>query len=267
MKVTVVSGFSPEGYELYGKKFIETFHRFWPHTTGLIVYHEDPIEMPRGKCICRWLPYGIRTFIEQNKNIPERCGMAPMPNWRKKDYTAGYSYRHDAVKFCWQMFYPEHAAQFLDNGDILVWLDGDVITTSEASTSFIEKELQNADLCYLGRPTHSELGFWAVKLGKETRRFLSSLAETYRSGAVFNMEQWHSAYVFDRCVEKFEGRKNNLTPSDTGNVWLKTPLAAFSTHLKGRLKAEYNVYGVPGGSTGGDGTVPATDARELSPVH
>lgn len=236
--LTVVTGFDPKGYELYGKKFIQTFHRLWPPSINLIVYHEDPIDMPRGGCISRWKPEGIGKFVEDNKDNAERCGLRARHGWQEKHRQSGYNYRFDAVKFCWQLFYPEDAAKSLKDGDILVWLDGDVITTDNARPDVIEASLQQHDLVHLGRTSQSELGFWAVRLNKDTRKFLKSLADTYRTGAVFNLDQWHSGYVFDHCLKSFGGRINNWTPNGTGNVWMKTPLAYFTVHLKGRLKQD-----------------------------
>jgi hypothetical protein len=96
------------------------------------------------------------------------------------------------------------------------------------------------DLCYLGRQgMHTELGFWAVRLNEATRRFLAHFAEMFRSDAVFNLPEWHSAYVFDH-VRRFHEtdrqypiRTLNLTLRGQGHVWFQSPLGRYTDHLKG----------------------------------
>lgn len=236
----VVTGWHPEGYQQYGKQFVSSFERWWPHSVGLSIYTEEPIPTDRGVCVNRWEPNGVKEFIDRNKDIPERNGRAPVPGWSVKHFKRNYNFRFDAVKFCWQLFYPEHAAESLPDGTVMIWLDGDVITTDYASLSGIGHALDGYDLCHLGRiTTQSELGFWAVRLNDETRSFLKDVADTYRTDRVFTLSEWHSGYVFDDCLKRFGGRANNLTPGGTGNVWCKSPLATFSTHLKGRAKEGY----------------------------
>jgi len=191
--------------------------------------------MPRGDFVLHSALNGAVEFAERNKNIPERCGKAPVPGWRKKDIRNGYSYRHDAVRFCWQLFYPEHASKSMNDGDILAWFDGDVVFTNHMPR-FIEGTLNTADLAYLGRVTHTELGFWAIRLSAATREFLWFMPELYRSGQVFKLPEWHSAYVFDYARSQFPIRSNDLTPGKKGNVWQQCQLQDFSIHLKGNLK-------------------------------
>ena len=38
--VAVVTSFSPDGYELYGRRMVETFEKFWPADIKLYVYYE-----------------------------------------------------------------------------------------------------------------------------------------------------------------------------------------------------------------------------------
>ncbi len=121
MPTTVVSGFSPDGYKLYGKNFIETFDQFASPSYGLIVYARKPIPMPRGRCVLYQELNGAFEFVEKYKDKPEYNGLKPVPGWRPKDEIHGYCYRFDAVKFCWQLFYMEHASSLLPDGDLMAW--------------------------------------------------------------------------------------------------------------------------------------------------
>lgn len=244
MRIVVCSGFSPAGYEKYGKEFLRTFDKYWPKEVELLVYCEETVEVPRDGFMklsdCR----GVDEFIRRYQDEPEACGKKQTSrtvNWKPKDSLKGYSYKYDAVKFSRQCFIPEQAmleAQLLDD-DILVWLDADVMTFNKMPDRFIQTTVGQFDLCYLGRQNmHPEIGFWAVKIGQYTRKFLRTFANIYRSGDVFNFDEWHSAFIWDKCREGLAAnlKIKNLTPKGSGHVWFQSPLAEFTDHLKGDFR-------------------------------
>lgn len=246
-KVIVTSGWGPSGYDLYGRNFAEGFAQFWPGTYDLAVYIEAICRMPRGECRQLAAIPGVMEFIARHRGNPEACGTKANKLWRPKHITRGYNFRFDAVKFCRQMFIPFDASMratgraLLEgrnpDDDVIVWLDGDVLTHSLVSNGYIEDTLGDADLCYLGRTNmHSEIGFWACRNNMRGREFMAGLADTYATDRVFKLKEWHSAFVFDDCREQAarDGlRVRNLTPNGTGHVWFQSTLCAFSDHLKG----------------------------------
>src|SRR4029079_6402538 len=197
MKTTIVSGFHPAGYEEYGKAFLKTFDRYWPKEVDIIVYVENKIK-PIGREIIRdvfSIP-GCKQFIEEHQH-PRFHGMEEVPGWNEKDRrNPEGSYRFNAVKFCRQLFIPEHAADKLPDGDILVWFDGDVISHAEPPGDFVNHLLGEKDLVTLGRDRlNTDLGFWAVRLNKRIRELLKAIADSYRSGYVLKLEEWHSGFL------------------------------------------------------------------------
>lgn len=241
---TVCSGVHPAGLEEYGRAFLRKFHTYWPDDIDLLFYTEKPIEIPRGECRSLWDCDGARAFYDRHSQNIAANGRAEH-YLRPKEQRAGYSYRFDAVKFFKQLMIPEHAAKGLPDGEILAWLDADVISHADVPVGLIEGFLRKADVAYLGRGNfHPDIAFWAVRLNPATRMFLASMAALYRSDAVFDLPEWHSAYVFDHCRKRFEaagGKSNNLTPGGRGAVWEQSPLAKYSRHLKGKLKSQANV--------------------------
>jgi len=238
----VVTGFSPAGAAAYGLRFLETFDRCWPAEIGLAAYTEEAVAMPRGECRSLWDCCGATTFFERHRRNPAHCGKSPVAGWRTKDRQAGYSWRFDAVRFFRQCLIPHAAGAMLPDGEVLAWLDADVVTFAPVAQGFVEGLIGDADLVYLGRaPYHSEIGFWAVRLNPLTRRFLGALAGLYRSDGIFGLAQWHSAFAFDHCRAEAERQgllAKNLTPGGNGHVWVQSPLAACLDHLKGgRRKA------------------------------
>ena len=218
---TVCSGFHPAGYMEYGRAFLAAFDRFWPDDVRLLVYTERPVEMPLGECRSLWDCDGAKAFAERHAQNIAAHGRAEH-YLRPKEQRAGYSYRFDAMKFFKQLMIPEHAATGLPDGEILAWLDADVLTTDFMPKNLIEEFLSKTDLVYFGRENfHPDIAFWAVRLTPATRMFLASIAGMYRSDAVFKLPEWHSAYVFDHCRRRYEdagGRAKNLTPGDRKSV-------------------------------------------------
>lgn len=230
MGVTVVSGFSPAGYRLYGCRFLETFDQHWPESVNLIVYAEEEVPMPRGECRDLFGIPGCASFLERYRDDPRANGRVPNLAWKQKEVDEGYSFRFDAWKFCRQGFIPRAAAEGLDG--ILVWLDADVITFSRVPEGFIES-IVTAPVAYLGRhPKHSEIGFMGFRL-PEALPVLDLFRDSYASESVFDLPEWHSAYVFDRAVEAAGIESVDLTPGGRGHVWMQSPLAQYTDHLKG----------------------------------
>lgn len=239
---TICSGFSPSGYVEYGCNFLETFDRFWPQSVKLMCYVEtkgDEIPMPRGSYRSLWNCPGVAEFISRHKDNKAANGREPNKYWREKHIRGGYHFAFDAVKFCRQCFIPEEAAGWLPDGEILAWSDADVVTLRPIPEGFVEQLLRDGDICFLGREgTHSEIGFWAVRLSPITRPFLAKFADMYRTDEVFKLDAWHSAYVFDHCRKQFSMKEVNLSPPVVGNkhVWHLTALGQYLDHLKGEAR-------------------------------
>jgi hypothetical protein len=234
----VVTGFSPKGYEEYGRRFLEGFDKHWPREIGLIAYVEEPVKMPRGSFRSLYACDGVGAFIDRHKDDPERNGRKPNDKWRERHRRFGYNFRFDAVKFCRQCFIPRHAAADMADGDLLTWLDGDVMTFDHPPKSFLDDLIGDADIAFLGRKaTHSEIGYWSVRLNTRTRTFLNRFADVWESDQVFKLDEWHSAYVFDHSRRAVPMSERNLTPNGSGHVWFQSPLKKYTDHCKGARKA------------------------------
>jgi hypothetical protein len=155
---------------------------------------------------------------------------------------SGFSFRTDAYKFWKQILIPQAASLDMADGDILVWLDGDVDTIQPVPFELVPQLLGAAEVAYLGRSRgHSEIGFWAVRLNPRTRKFLADIALTYTSDLVFNLPEWHSAFVWDFCRKSMVPplSEQNICPKPmAGHVWPYTRLARYTRHDKGARKAQ-----------------------------
>ena len=230
---TVCTGWHPAAWGEYARRFSETFNLHWSaevHFVSfieLISYQETLALLPRGHAALLWDIPGAREFVERHKGIPAHCGAK--------------GWRWDALRWFKQCIISHYVAQELDDGDILVWLDADVVTFADVPPAFVEGLLGDADLCYLGRRTHSEIGFWAVRLNARSRWFLGELSALYLDDRVFALPETHSAYAFDVArvaAQQIRGLvARDLTPGGHGHVWLRSPLMPFLDHCKGKRKA------------------------------
>jgi len=236
-KLTVITGWNPEGYVQYGRRFAETFHRHVSPDVDLIVYGEEPVKLPRGEFRRLDAIPGCVEFLMRHDN-PRGRGREVQPNWKPSAREAGYNFRFDARKFSRQGFIPLHAALSLGGDDqMLAWFDGDVVFTRDVPRGTLQGLLPaGADVAYLGRgEKHSEIGFQIYRIPAALRMLLA-FSRLYESDEVFALKEWHSAYCFDEARRRTATRGHDLTPGGSGHVWQQSPLRAFSDHLKGKRK-------------------------------
>lgn len=249
MKITVCTGWSPAGWLEYGRRFAETFARFWPREVELVVYGEEPVELPRGEFRPLDSIEGCIEFLRRHDN-PIARGLTPSPDaagrWKASALAAGYNFRYDAWKFCRQGFIPYDAAcqlSVLDDPQLLLWLDGDVVTHAPIPMAFLGSLLPaGRELAYLGRgEKHSEIGFQLYRVDARDRadrvgQMLSIFRDLYATDEVFRLREWHSAYVFDEARRRSGVIGHDLTPGGSGHVWHQSPLRLYTDHLKGKRK-------------------------------
>jgi hypothetical protein len=241
VSVVVCSGYPPRERFGYGVRFVRSFHRLWPESVGLMVYTEQTDPLPRDACRPLWTIPGAREFYERHRGNLAVQGRDPsIGRFKPSEQRTGYSFKWDALKFFKQILIPGDAASAMKDGDILVWLDGDVETTAPVPEGWIESLIGDSELCYLGRSRmHSEIGFWAVRLNPRTRSFLAAIALLYTSDEVFRLSEWHSAFAWDHCRRTAGLIERNLTPTlPSGHVWPLSPLAPYTVHRKGARKKD-----------------------------
>ena len=91
-----------------------------------------------------------------------------------------------------------------------------------------------ADVAFLGRKGyHSETGFVAFSAGGG-REVAKRWFDFYDRDKFLNLNEWHSAYVFDEARKGANGF--NLTPNGYGHVWTQSVLNPYMDHLKGPRK-------------------------------
>lgn len=223
-------------WDRYGEIFATSFAKFWPEQVELVVVADRQLPLPRGRCADLLSIPGVTEFRHRWKNDAAANGRKP-PAGAKRDEN-GYAWQLDAVKWMPQAMAPLAVLEDMYDGDILVWMDADVETVSKVPLGWVGELLGDGDVaCLQRRGTHTEIGFYAVRINARTKRFLRKFADFYASDEVFGLKQTHSAYVFDRALESVEGIKVvGLCPGEKGHVFPRSPLHDHLRHYKGKRK-------------------------------
>jgi hypothetical protein len=238
MSLTIITGWSPEGWRQYAHRFADTFNKYWPRSVKCIAYTEEPQEVPNIEVRSVLDIPGCREFIEKYRDDKRANCRDVQPNWKQGAKDRGYNFRFDAWKFSRQGFIP-WAAWVNCPTRYMAWFDADVITTRPVPEGFIESLLpEGKAVAYLGRePKHSEIGFQLYDLEHPSAlAMLRIFRDLYASEAVFQLKEWHSAYAWDHARREASVPGHNLTPNGHGNVWIDSPLRQYTDHLKGKRK-------------------------------
>lgn len=240
MTIRVCTGWSPKGRLQYGDRFETSFDRWWPQSVELQVYVEKVYPMRRAAERSLWDCEGSSEFAQRHEDNLELSGMQPTANWKPKDHAKGYNFRFDALKFWKQILIPRQAAKGLAEGDILIWLDGDVEFTGPVDTKAINRMLDGFEVAFLNRGAkHSEIGFWAVRINYLTLQFLDDMAALYTSDEFLKLKEYHSAFIWDHARRMARPpllEWHLCAPGASGHVWPGTILAQWSRHDKGNRK-------------------------------
>jgi hypothetical protein len=239
--ITVVTSFSPEGYDLYGKRFIETFKEFWPKEVKLICAWEGPSPDPKLDGFDLLSTEPARSFFEKHAEDLVIHGKldAPPAKWAAKARREGYSVWHDAYKFAHKVFSICAATKYVEGGK-LFWIDADVETHSQVPVGLLDSLLPDGtSLCYLARPGyHSELGFTGYNLDVPlTRQFLDDYLAQYEQGLFVLDPAWDDCHQFDYLVKSLVPKMIHIPHTSHSQPFDSSVLGKYMTHYKGRRKA------------------------------
>lgn len=247
---TVFTSFSQDGYELYGRRFMETFEKHWPAEVGLSIYHEWD-DFPED------LPAGTDKRIRYFRHVDQVDGLKPFldavshfPLLRGEQTTEKgqvYNIQTDA-RMARKTFIEADAAE--RHGGKVFWVDADVITHADVPEDFLDEVLPDDKMCcYLGREkVYTESGF----LGYNTDHgmcepFLRLYRGLFESGAFLTLQGFHDCWAFDaarRGVEDaghdiFHNLGAGVDPGPGLQVFLNQPLLGkYLDHLKGARKGK-----------------------------
>jgi len=227
-----------DAWARYGQKFASSFARYWPDGVGLTIVTDKPVDCPRADQFPLFDMPGYPEFMDRHRNDRRALGLESRD---RKAKPGERFWKRDAVKWAPQGLAPVVGLDGLNDGDLMAWLDADVETIADVPAHWLNVLLDGRDVaCLLRGQQHPEIGFWCIRVGEATRAAVREFASIYTSGRVFDLPEWHSAYVWQHAFRDIPaGRITNLNPQMIrGHCWPHTRLARYTRHNKGKLKGQ-----------------------------
>lgn len=240
MKYTVCTTFNQEGYNVYGRRMIETFVNTWPHDVELLVYVEgfelsSPAANVRVLDLAQHSPELV-AFKNKWQHVPKANGF-PFPDAGKK------AFKWQAVRFSHKVYAIFHAAKLVTS-DWLIWMDGDMVCHSAIDHAQLSKFFPNgAELCFAGRSNkYTECGLYGMRLtSSAVQAWLAEFQRMYDDAdhGIFTLSEWHDSFVFDAVRQRHSLLEINWSADlvkGEGHPLINCEWGAYIDHLKGQRK-------------------------------
>lgn len=224
MRRKIVTTLGPGGWELYGKRFADSFEKYWPADITLEIWchHLDaPPSHPRAQFYCL-------DSLPSFQKITQRLG----PN-AKDGPSLGFAFKAVAL-----------ANAVSPELDWLAFIDADTETMRPITDELLDRLFdERYDLTYLWRKAVAESeGSWFafnVKT-KEGAGLLADYYGLYASGQAYKLQKPHDNAVLDHIamIHQAHGlRVGNLSNGALGlDAFHQSPLGAYMLHYKGPNK-------------------------------
>lgn len=251
---TFITSINKKLYDIYGKKFIETWKINAKSDIKLIICFEGEIpdeimHLSNDKIIILNIS-SIKqiSFLKKFGKFSEARGIRFSQNpLDKKILKYSYNYRFDAIRFSFKIFsFIKCLEMNLINSDF-AWIDADMVCLKEFDSNSLKSIFPEGNqlASYLGRKyfpqpnPYSECGFIGYNYNhKNCIDFINDIFNIYENGDLFLLNEWHDCMVFDHIRSKYESLnvefKNlsiNLPQAD--HPFMQTELATYFDHLKG----------------------------------
>jgi hypothetical protein len=157
---------------------------------------------------------------------------------------AEYSFRQTWRRFSYKVQAQcEHYEKHKHTHTHMIWLDADVRQLTVISDQDLMTLLPHDDdmITYLGRGDHQhpETGWIAYNFEHtRCREFFDRLKEIYVTGEIFDLAQWHDAWVWNHVCEELGVQRKNLCeePARMGEAFGRSSLQTWYEHRKGPRK-------------------------------
>jgi hypothetical protein len=201
--ITVVTTFSKDGYDLYGKRWIESLMRYLPSNDTVIIYTDFNLAAPADNFV-------IKQFDQEFlKHSEFKNRVLNFFNTTEKYQGIGAK----TIKFSYKAFVINK--ELKENKNILVWLDGDVETLDYITHDDFVKQLNlNFLACQTEKQTHRyphiESGILIFDcLHPVTNLFQKQFQEYYYTDKLFKLKKPYDGYIIGKIL-----KENNFAFTD-----------------------------------------------------
>ena len=260
-EIIVVTTFHPEGMEVYGQRFIDSFAQNVAKAIKLVVYAEDcKPNNPNEENILildakQSLPK-LNAFKARWGNVDKANGIPPDDIKARRPRDHHKKFKWDAIRFANKVYAVFDACE--NTKDWVVWMDADTFVHSDWSyEQFAEQLPDDKWITYVGRgkgsQTWPECGFYGLNLtDKQCRKFLADFEEAYEDAegpnGIFQLAEWHDSYVFGDILNKHKNYNPRVLDYSAaiyvktaktgggGHPLINTELGRYIDHMKGGRK-------------------------------
>jgi len=230
--IAAVTTFSPRGYEVYGRRFIESFDKYWPEGVRLYLYYEGK----KPEDAVEWADWKSLDDDPDRTKFMAQYQDPVNPVW---DYTKGIvKYSHKV----WAMTsVPRHYNRIL-------FFDADTETIAPITLGYLNSLVPDDCVAsYLGRKRrHSETGFLGFNTRNTGDQFLRDFRLVYKKGDIAKLPAQHDCAAFDFMREQYQeaGYKFKNLSADAPDLeaFDFSPLKKCFRHNKGP-GGKHNAYG------------------------
>ena len=209
-------------YNLVGKRMIESFQENFD--IPLIVYWEGDDPVDNVECIDLLKETNLTEFKQRNKSRPQDDFFKAASKFAPKSYSVLHRLENSDTAFS-------------------MWLDADVFVHSTIDNYFYERVIDPSKMAtVLGRKNrYLESGF-VIYNHKHPRinEFTSIYKACYDDDKIFDLPEWHDAFVVDWIIKKMKAPTLNLTPHGENyqHVFVDSFLGDYMDHMKGKRKVD-----------------------------
>jgi hypothetical protein len=221
VNVLAVSTFNEAGFNLYGRRMIESFREYWHPDVDLVDYSEG------------WGAVGSVDLLGESPWLAE---------FKARNRSRPFKdYRWDAVRFSHKVAALCHAAQNTDP-DLLIWIDGDVVTHAPVTMDDIAEMAPAGDewIAWLDRKgMHPECGLFILNCRQPRHaEAIRTFERMYSDDLLFRLPEFHDSYVLQRVVQQMEMPAKSLSGDarGTSHPAVNGPLGRWFDHQKGDRK-------------------------------
>jgi hypothetical protein len=258
--ITLVTTFHPQGFSLYGERFLNSFAQHVDKRIKLIVYAEgcDPTNPDPSRIEIldqtAALPK-LMSFKERWRNVPKANGIPPDDIKARRPRDWNKAFKWDAVRFANKTYAVFDAAERVKK-DWLVWIDADTFVHSNWDyDDFLDLLPKTSWITYVGRgqgsQTWPECGFYGMNLNDAVcQEFLKEFERMYEDAeqGIFTLEEWHDSFVFGTLLNNFKRTAPNVLDYSAemylreartgggGHPLINTKLGQWIDHMKGDRK-------------------------------
>ena len=222
MRAKIITTIGPNGWETYGKRFADSFAKFWPADIELAIWHHD---------LNGNVPFHPRATCHALEDTPSFQKLKAHLGTQAKDGPS-LSYCFKAVAL---------ASTVTPDLDWIGFVDADTETMRPVDASLLAQLFDdNFHLTYLYRKSvrESEGSWFAFNLA--TVKGASLLADywgLYNSLEAFHYKKAHDNAILDRITLLHQAhglQVKNLAPGSLGlDAFHQSPLGAYMIHYKG----------------------------------